>query len=695
MSVSGAAEPIGSVDVALAHAARLLDRDPALAAEQAGEILKAAPAHPGATLVLGVARRRGGDAAAALEVLRPLVESQPRWAAARYELGVALGDVGAGEQAVIELRRAVELNPEMPEAWRSLADHLAAIGDDAGADTARARSLKTATRDPRLLAAGAALCENRIPEAEALLRRHLHEHPTDIAAIRMFAEVAARIGRYQDAENLLARCLELAPGFHGARHNYIVALIRQGKHEAALPQIERLLAAEPRNPNYRTLHAAVLAGIGEYARAIEIYEAVLKEYPKQGRIWMSYGHALKTAGRVAHGIDAYQQALLREPRLGEVWWSLANLKTYRFGSDHIEQMRAQLARQDLSAEDRFHFHFALGKALEDRAEYEQSFQHYREGNALRRSRVHYDPTRIGQHVAGAKRLFTSEFFAARAGAGADTAAPIFIVGLPRAGSTLIEQILASHSQVEGTMELPDVPALAQTIAERAGDEALRYPHALGALSMVELRRIGEEYLTRTRIQRKTQKLRFIDKLPNNFLHVGFIHLMLPNACIIDARRHPLGCGFSNYKQHFARGQTFSYDLAELGAYYRSYVELMAHFDQVLPGRVHRVLYERLVEDTETEVRRLLDYCRLPFELECLRFYDNARAVRTASSEQVRSPIYREAMEHWRHFEPWLGPLQEALGPVLEMYPQVPDFVTEPMTAANPGGTSCSAADYAS
>ena len=388
---------------------------------------------------------------------------------------------------------------------------------------------------------------------------------------------------------------------------------------------------------------------------------------------MSYGHALKTAGRVPEGIEAYHQALQLEPRLGEAWWSLANLKTYRFQADQIGQMRSQLARTDLSDEDRFHFHFALGKALEDQAQYEQSFQHYREGNALRRSRVAYEPDRIRQHVAGARKLFSKEFFAARAGAGADTAGPIFIVGLPRAGSTLIEQILATHSQVEGTMELPDIPALAQTISARAGDAALHYPHALAALPPAELRRIGEEYLARTRIQRKTDRPRFIDKLPNNFLHVGFIHLMLPNACIIDARRHPLGCCLSNFKQHFARGQTFTYDLAELGAYYRSYVELMAHFDSVLPGRVHRVLYERMVEDTGNEVRRLLVHCGLPFEERCLRFFENERAVRTASSEQVRTPIFREALEQWRHYEPWLASLKAALGPVLDAYPNVPSF----------------------
>jgi predicted Zn-dependent protease len=670
---SGAAEPVGSVDVALDHASRLLEHEPALAAEQADEILKVAPGHPNASLILGIARRRSGDAAAALTVLAALAELQPRSAVTQYELGLTLSALGRGEEALAALRRSVQLHPDFPDAWRALADHLMAIGDDAGAESARARFLKASVRDPRLLAAGAALCENRIPEAEALLRRHLYEHPTDIAAIRMLAEVAARIGRYHDAETLLARCLELAPAFHGARHNYTVALIRQGKHEAALPQLEYLLASEPRNPNYRTLQAAVLAGIGEYVRAIEVYEAVLKEYPKQGKVWLSYGHALKTAGHVPEGIDAYRHALQLEPRLGEVWWSLANLKTYRFGADDVTQMRAQLERADLSDEDRFHFHFALGKALEDQAKYEQSFGHYREGNGLRRSRVYYEPGRIRQHVACARKLFTAEFVAARAGAGADSAEPIFIVGLPRAGSTLIEQILASHSQVEGTMELPDVPALAQTVAERAGNEALRYPQALEALPIAELQRLGEDYLARTRIQRKTQKSRYIDKLPNNFLHVGFIHLMLPNARIIDARRHPLGCCFSNFKQHFARGQNFTYDLADLGAYYRSYVELMAHFDAVLPGRVHRVLYERMVEDTEHEVRRLLEYCGLPFEDACLRFYENERAVRTASSEQVRSPIYREGVEQWRHFDPWLEPLKSSLGPVLDSYPQVPDF----------------------
>jgi tetratricopeptide (TPR) repeat protein len=486
--------------------------------------------------------------------------------------------------------------------------------------------------------------------------------------------VAGRIGRYRDAEHLLVRCLELSPGFLSARHNYAVALHRQGKHTAALEQIQRLLAADGNNPNYRTLHAAVLAGVGEYERTIGIYEEVLRQYPRQAKIWVSYGHALKTAGQTAQGISAYRRAIELDPRLGEAWWSLANLKTYRFEAADLAHMRAQLGREDLSADDRVHLHFALGKALEDAGSYPESFEHYREGNAVRRAQVPYDSHRMLEHVKNSRALFTPQFLAATAGQGAQAQDPIFIIGLPRAGSTLIEQILSSHSQVEGTMELPDLPALAQSVVGRSGEPSVRYPQALGRLPPAELRAMGEEYLARTRVQRKTGRAFFIDKLPNNFMHVGLIHLMLPNARIIDARRHPLGCCLSGFKQHFARGQHFTYDLADLGSYYASYVELMAHFDAVLPGRVHRVFYEDMVENTEAEVRGLLEYCGLPFEPACLRFYENERAVRTASSEQVRTPIYRDGMQQWRHYEPWLEPLKSALGPVLDAYPSTPDFV---------------------
>jgi tetratricopeptide (TPR) repeat protein len=666
-----AGEPVGTIAVALAHAQKLLATDPALAAEQAAEILKSVPGQPVAQLLLGVARRRGGDLPAALAALEPLARAQPGWFPAHYELGLTQGAARRGDEAVASLRRALELKPDLGDAWRELADHLNALGDAEGADAAYAKHLKFASRDPRLLEAGAALVENRIAQAEALLRAHLKQHPTDVAAIRMLAEVAARLGRFGDSELLLARCLELAPSFTAARHNYATILNRQGKGGAALAEIERVLAQEPDNPNYRNLLAAILGRIGEYARAIQTYEGVLAEYPKQSQAWMSYGHALKSAGRQADSIAAYRRSIGLRPGFGEPWWSLANLKTFRFEPADVAAMQAQLARTDLAPADRYHFHFALGKALEDQGSWVEAFTHYEQGNRLRRSQIHYDADENANHVARSKALFSKVFFSDRAGFGADAPDPIFIVGLPRSGSTLLEQILSSHSAVEGTMELPDVIALARVLSERKNrSQESKYPEVLATLGAAEFRTLGERYIEQTRVQRKTDAPFFIDKMPNNFAHIGLIHLMLPRAKIIDARRHPLGCCFSAFKQHFARGQSFTYDLAELGRYYRDYVELMAHFDEVLPSRVHRVNYEHMIDDTEVEVRRLLEYCGLPFEEGCLRFYENERAVRTASSEQVRQPIYREAVDHWRHFEPWLSPLREALGPVLDAYPAV-------------------------
>jgi tetratricopeptide (TPR) repeat protein len=521
--------------------------------------------------------------------------------------------------------------------------------------------------------AAMALVENRIPDAEAVLREFLKRHPTDVAAIRMLAEVAARIGRYADAETLLARCLELAPGFLPARHNYAMVLHRQNKSAQALAEVERVLAEEPRNPGFRNLKAAILGRIGEYAGSIEQYREVLAEYPNQAKVWMSLGHALKTAGQNAESIVAYSTTIEKAPQLGEAYWSLANLKTFRFSTEQVRAMRAQLAGE-LSAEDRFHFEFSLGKALEDAGEYAESFEHYREGNRLRRAMVRYDADQNHAYVERSRKLFTREFFAERAGWGCDAPDPIFIVGLPRAGSTLVEQILASHSQVEGTMELPDVGMLTRIVGARTTRPGVSaYPRALEKFSADELRGLGERYLQQTRIQRKTTAPFFIDKMPNNFAHAGFIHLMLPKAKIIDARRHPLGCCLSGFKQHFARGQSFTYDLVEIGRYYRDYVELMAHVDQVLPGRVHRVFHENLVENTEHEVRRLLDYCGLAFEPGVLRFHENQRAVRTASSEQVRRPINRDGMDQWHHFEPWLDSLKRSLGEVLDRYPDTPQF----------------------
>jgi tetratricopeptide (TPR) repeat protein len=672
--VSGAPGPVGTLDVALAHATRLLGSEPALAAEQAREILNAVPGHPGATLILGSAQRAAGNSVEAIATIEALVRAHPEWAAAHYELSLALASAGRGEAAVAALRRALQIKPDLADAWRRLGDHLSAMGDRPGAEAAYAAHVKASIRDPRLLAPAAALSDGRIAVAEGLLREHLTHHPTDVAAIRMIAEVAARLGRLTDAANLLARCLELAPGFTAARHNYAIVLQRLGRTTEALREAEKLLADDPHNPGLRALKAAAMARLGEYQQAIELYKAVIADYPQQARLWMSYGHAVKTDGQQASSIEAYRRSIALEPSLGEAYWSLANLKTYRFSDAEVAAMREQLARSGLGDEDRWHFHFALGKALEDAGDYAGSFGHYSDGNRLRRKRLGYDPKETTEGVRRAVKLYSRDFFDRHAGSGCTARDPIFVVGLPRAGSTLVEQILSSHPQVEGTMELPDLLGLARELGGRTRrSEVSKYPEILEQADAAELRALGERYLAQTRIQRKTGAPFFVDKMPNNWAHVGFIHLILPNARIIDARRHPMSCCFSGFKQHFARGQGFTYSLEELGWYYRDYARLMAHFDAVLPGRVHRVIYERMVDDTEAEVRRLLEYCGLEFDERCLRFHETERAIRTASSEQVRSPIFRDGVDRWRSYAPWLGPLERALGPLVEAYPGVPEF----------------------
>ncbi|MBS0408439.1 MAG: sulfotransferase [Proteobacteria bacterium] len=667
-------DPVGPLQTALAHTVRLLAADPALAEAQAREILKAAPGHPEAILLLARARRAQGDVAGGLALLEPLAASQPRASVVHMDLGATLGRLGRTGEAIAALERAVALKPDLADAWRMLAEQRAVAGDDAGAEAATARQIEASVEDPDLRAAATALVDGRLAVSERGLRDFLKRHPTDVTALRMLAEIGARLGRYEDAQALLARAVALAPGFDAARYNLASVLYRANRAVEALAETDRLLARDPGNPAYRGLRAAALTNVGDYEDSIACYRSVLADYPRQPKGWMSLGHALKTVGRQAEAIDAYRRSIEQLPSLGEAYWSLANLKTVRFEAADLDAMRAQLARDDLAEEDRFHLHYALGKALEDAGDYEASFRHYADGAALRRHALHYDADETTRAVRRAKAFFTPSLFAERAGTGCPAPDPIFVVGLPRAGSTLVEQILASHSAVEGTMELPDIIAMARRLGGRRvqGDETA-YPEILADLDGEALRALGEEFLERTRVQRKLGRPFFIDKMPNNFAHVGFIHLILPNARIIDARRHPLGCCFSGFKQHFARGQAFTYDLEDVGRYYADYVELMAHWDAVLPGRVHRVFYEAMVADPETEVRRLLDYCGLPFEDACLRFYENDRAVRTASSEQVRRPIFTEGLDQWRNYEPWLGPLKAALGPVLEAYPAVPAF----------------------
>ncbi|ODU50409.1 MAG: hypothetical protein ABS98_08565, partial [Lysobacteraceae bacterium SCN 69-48] len=549
--------PTAGVEAALAHALHLLAADPALAAEQAREVLAAAPGHPGAELVLGMADTAQGDFHAAQQRLDRLARAQPRSAMTWLELARASAGAGRRVDALACAERAVALQPALPGAWLALADLRFAAGDEDGANAAYLQHVRHSARDPVLMAAADALVRGDLPEAETRLRARLARQPGDVAALRMLAELAVRLGRNDEAALLLEHALERAPGFDAARQNYAVVLNRGNRHAEALAEIDRLLERDPGNPPLRNMRAVVLGKLGDFDGAIAGYEGVLARAPGQWQVWLGYGHALKTANRSADAVAAYRRAIALNPGFGAAWWSLANLKTVRFDAADIEAMRAQLRRDDLDDDARLHFEFALGKALEDAGDHADAFAHYARGNALRRRQLPYDAELGRERTRRAIRTYNRAFFAEREGAGCAAPDPIFVVGMPRAGSTLIEQILSSHPQVEGTMELPALIAITRELRQRDGSpETTSYHDVLAGLDRAELEALGRDYLRRAQPHRREGRPLFIDKMPNNFAHVGLIHAILPNAKIIDARRHPLACCFSNFKQHFARGQAF-------------------------------------------------------------------------------------------------------------------------------------------
>ena len=630
-------------------------------------ILRRSPQDPRAILILASARRRLGDCASTRSLLTPLAARFPNAALTHYELGLAMAALGERSSAIESLHCALAAKPDLADAWRALGDELFLIGDEAGASAAFARHQRALVTNPALaVAADALLLHDKAPQAEETLRARLREFPGEFEALRLLAIAVGRQGRDVEAEALFALYLSHQPDDDGARFSYAEVLFRRTKAARALGQLKSLLASRPTHPAYRNLQAACLAQTGAHAEACRLYEGLLSEYGQQPRIWLNYGHALRTLGRQPETVSAYERAIALRPQFGAAYWSLANLKSTRFSAEQEAAMTAALHHAK-DEDDLLHLHFASGKALEDRGEFTASFDHYAKGAAIRHRQAPYDAAANTRRLVICKQLFNSEFFS-HDRSGSSSKAPIFIVGLPRSGSTLIEQILASHSAVEGTLELPDIGHLAEELDQANFGKALNaYPGLLADLGSGELRVLAVAYLERTRVHRHAGLPHFIDKMPNNFVHVGLIHLIFPAARIIDARRHPMGACFSAFKQLFARGHAFSYDLTDLGHYYRDYVELMAHFDAVLPGRLHRVIYEDLVEDTEGEVRRLLEYCGLPFEDDCLRFYENPRPVRTVSSEQVRQRIYRAGLEHWRNYEEWLAPLKTALGPILQCW----------------------------
>jgi len=596
----------------------------------------------------------------ALATLARLEKWHPKFSRLFQERGYCHVARRQAEPAIQAFVRAVNLNHALVASWKALQTLFRMTNQKESAANADSHVAKIAELPAEIVTATGMLEDGELLPAEKIVRDYLLTHGNDVEAMRLLAKIGLELDVLDDAELLLESVLLLAPDYKAARYDYARVLLERHKHARALSELDKLLHGEPDNRAYRMSYAAACAGLGEHERALVLYRQLLAETPQAEELHLSVGHAHKALGRTREAIESYRAARCRAD-FGDAYWSLANLKTYRFSDEEIERMRREESGETTPLEDRYHFCFALGKALEDRGDYAGSFGYYQRGNALKASTSRYRPETIERNARLQMQVCTRGLFAERAGVGSQSDAPIFIVGLPRAGSTLLEQILASHSRVEGTLELPDIPRLAAELVGREGDDDdPRYPAILARMQPQEFRRLGEAYLDDTRPYR-SGKPHFIDKMPNNFRHIGLIHLILPNARIIDARREPMACCFSNFKQLFASGQEFTYRLEDIARYYRSYVALMDHWDAVLPGKILRIRHEELVEDLPGHVHRLLAFCGLEFEPACLEFHKTDRSIRTASSEQVRQPINRSGIDQWRHFEPWLGPLKNALG----------------------------------
>jgi tetratricopeptide (TPR) repeat protein len=650
-------------------------------------LLDLAPDHRDVLLLLALAERYGRRIAEALAVLDRLERRYPRFSRLHQERGHCFIALQRAPEAIAAFVRAVELNASLPASWRML-EGLYRMTGDAHAAAAAARQVSTLARlPPEVVTAAGLFSDGDLDPAEALVRRFLLDHGDDVEGMRLLARIGMAREVFDDAELLLAAVLARAPDYRAAREDYAKVLLARHNYAPARAQFERLLGLDPDNRRYRTLYATCSVGLGEHALAIDIYRRLLAgdagaaqagaaqagaaqagaAQAGDAELHLSIAHAQKTLGESSAAVESYRRAAACRPDFGDAYWSLANLKTYRFTDAELGAIQSALAAAATAENDRLHLSFALAKALEDRGDYAESFRYYELGNGIRRAASKYRAEIIETNTRRQIEVCTHAFFASRRDVGAPDADPIFIVGLPRSGSTLLEQILASHSAVEGTQELAEIQRIVLALQGRDPDlDDPRYPRVLADMPPGEFAALGAQYLEETRVYR-TGKPYFIDKMPNNFRHLGLIHLMLPRAKIIDARREPMACCFSNFKQLFANGQEFTYSLGDIARYYRTYLELMAHWDAVLPGRVLRVHHEDVVADLEGSVRRLLNFCGLAFEAGCVEFHQTARSVRTASSEQVRQPIFREGLDQWRHFEPWLAPLERALGDAVVRY----------------------------
>lgn len=624
-------------------------------------LLKSKPDEPEALYMSAVCLRYARQYDAALASLSHLKSVQPEHGRAHQEEGYNQRALGNTDKALKAFERACFYNPALEASYRARIALHEKRNEGARARLAKEQLEHLLTLPKPLIAVVDLISMGKLLRAEELCRQILKKIPHHVEAMRLLADIGMRLGILEDAEFLLHSASRLAPDNIPIHIDYIQVLRKRQQHLAAQEQASKLLERDPANPQFQSIYAVQCMQSGQFDDALKTFDELLKVLPNDPVTLTSQGHALKTKGESARAIASYQQAIDSYPRHGEAYFSLANLKTYRFSDEEVQRMLALQQDDNLSFMERVYFCFALGKALEDSKDIEQSFRYYERGNSLKKAQSRYDAQQVSKELELQREYVTEKLLSERADFGHASPDPIFIVGLPRSGSTLIEQILSSHSQVDGTLELPNVLSLSQRLRRHAVNGSTPgYPQVLELLSKAELTRFGEEFIEDTRSHRQGAPL-FIDKMPNNFRHIGLIKLMLPRAKIIDARRNPLDCCFSGFKQLFAEGQEFSYSLADIGQYYRDYVRLMEHWEDVLPGFVLRVNNEDVITDLEKEVLRLLEFCGLPFEQACLDFHKTQRNVRTPSSEQVRRPVNSSGVGQWRKYGPFLEPLIESLG----------------------------------
>jgi tetratricopeptide (TPR) repeat protein len=598
--------------------------------------------------------------------LREVIADAPSFAKPHEDLGILLLQDKRPAEALPVLERATQLDPSLEGSWFNLGKALALLGRGKEADAAFEKCFERSPERRLMALAAEHHKEGRTEEAERLYRRVLRDNPRNVDALRLLAQLALKAGHADDAEVLLERAIEIAPDFLLALLDLGQLRKEQDRYGEALNCFDRALALDAAQPQAHCLRAGTLARASFTHEAAEAYRRCLELRPAHLGALLGLGHVLKAVGDYDGAVAAYNTCIREAPAFGETYWSLANLKTYRFDEPMVSEMEKRAASGSGNVQSEVNFLFALAKAYEDRGDYERAWEHYRRGNEKQRAEVAYDPVQTEVMNDRIVAVYDEAFMAARRGAGNADPSPIFILGLPRSGSTLLEQILASHSEVEGTAELPYVGRLASSLSKNR-ESGINYPEAMRELGPSNLAALGTEYLNLARMHRRSGAPRFIDKMPNNFPNAGFIAAILSSAKIIDARRHPLDACLSCWRQLFAQGQAFTYDLTEIGEYYLQYQRMMDHWARVMPGRVLTMQYEEVVGDFEAQVRRLLDFCGLPFEDACLRFYESERPVRTPSAEQVRQPIYDRSVGHWRHYERHLGELIEVIAPIRDRY----------------------------